>query len=329
MIIIDNDEKNDSSYICKKPNSSKNNISSYEYKIEDNNSSYICNPYDIDKNDTTKKDSNLNRKNQQNPYKIIINKPEENNKIIMRNKIINKFSNNNLNLEINDEIYPDELFNLDLFDEKKPNNQIKERNIISNNININHKPVLSDGVYINNLNIIGTNYLGSSSESNKGLQEKIKKLEFDLKQKKRFVTLEISSSESTMEIKSSYENINEISSNKYIYDNDLRDMTKKFIIKKSKLPNKVLISSFDKNKRHSSIALENYSNLKNQIISNKNKSTKNGMNALTKVNINKDNIQKEEISVKNENIQENDIIQSFNENPQSNLKNNQKKEDNQ
>ena len=124
-----------------------------------------------------------------------------------------------------------------------------------------------------------------------------------MEQKKKFVTLEISSSESTLEIDSSYENINEISNNKYIYDNDLRDMTKKFIIKKSKMPNKVLISSFDKNKRHSSIALENYSNLKNQIISNKNKSTKNGMNALTKVNINKDNIQKEEIS--------NDLMDKF------------------
>ena len=43
----------------------------------------------------------------------------------------------------------------------------------------------------------------------------------------------------------------------------------------------------------------------------------------------KDNIQKGENSLKNENIKENDIKQSIDENPQSNLEHNQKKEDNQ
>jgi len=65
-------------------------------------------------------------------------------------------------------------------------------NLISNNFNIN-RPVLSDGVYINYLNIIGTNYLLPSSKKNKNLQDKLKELE--LKQKKKFNSLEISSSE--------------------------------------------------------------------------------------------------------------------------------------
>ena len=296
---IHENEGDDSSYNYNSRNFNDNS----SYNFDPNNDNKSSNIYDKNNSKKCTRKRTLENNKPQNKFKIIINKPEEESDSIIKNEINNKLSNNNLNLVINDEIYPDELFNLELFDDKESKNLIKERNIISNNVNINHKSVLSDGIYIKNLNIIGTNYLGSSSEKNKGLQDKIKKLEFELKQKKKFVTLEISSSESTLEIDSSYENINEISNNKYIYDNDLRDMTKKFIIKKSKLPNKVLISSFDKNKRHSSIALENYSNLKNQIISNKNKSTKNGMNALTKVNINKDNIQKEEIS--------NDLMDKF------------------
>ena len=294
MIIIDNDEKNDSSNICKKPNSSKNNIISYEYKIEDNNSSYICNPYDIDKNDTTKKDSNLNRKNQQNPYKIIINKPEENNKIIMRNKIINKFSNNNLNLEINDEIYQDELFNIELFDDEKTKKKLKDKNIIENISNIN-RAVLSDGLYINNLNIIKANYLGSSSKKNKSLQDKIKELEFELKQKKKFNLLEISSSESTLEIGSSYENINEISNNKYISDNELRDMTKEFIIQKCKLSNNEINTDYG-NKIYSSYDTENNNYFQCQTFCDKTKNSKFANRILPKIEIKKEVSEEDQFS---------------------------------
>jgi hypothetical protein len=291
--ILEN-EGDDSSYNYNSRNFNDNS----SYNFDPNNDNKSSNIYDKNNSKKCTRKRTLENNKPQNKFKIIINKPEEESDSIIKNEINNKLSNNNLNLVINDEIYPDELFNLELFDDKESKNLIKERNIISNNVNINHKSVLSDGIYIKNLNIIGTNYLGSSSEKNKGLQDKIKKLEFELKQKKKFVTLEISSSESTLEIDSSYENINDISNNKYIYDNDLRDLTKKFIIKKCKQPNKELNSSFEKNKRHSSIALENYSNLKNQIISNKNKnkSTKNGMRILTKITSNKDNIQKEEIS---------------------------------
>jgi hypothetical protein len=110
-----------------------------------------------------------------------------------------------------------------------------------------------------------------------------------------------------MEIKSSYENINEISSNKYIYDNDLRDMTKKFIIKKSKPTNKIINTNFGKNKRSSSIDLEKDNNLNNQIKSNKNKSTRNGTNLLPKISLNEGGGQKEIIS----NNLINDFLQSI------------------
>jgi len=296
---VNNNSLYNSKFLKKEEDNSSNSIN------DNDNSSYNCYPYNDTKssniyvkNNSKKSTSKktLDKKKPQNTFKIIINKPEEENESIIKNEIIKKSSNNNLNLVINDEIYPDELFNLELFDDEKPKNILKERNIISNKININHRPVLSDGVYINNLNIIGTNYLGSSSEQNKSLQEKIKKLEFELKQKKKFVTLEISSSESTLKIDSSYENINEISSNKYIYDNDLRDMTKKFIIKKCKISNKELNSSFGKDKRHSSFVFEKHNNLNKQNISNKNKSTKDEIAILSKISFSKDNSQREEIS---------------------------------
>ena len=150
------------------------------------------------------------------------------------------------------------------------------------------------------MNIIGTNYLGSSSDKNKDLKEKIEKLEFELIEKKKFDTLEISSSESTMEIYSSYENINEISRNKYIYDYDLRDMTKHFIIKNSKFQNKPSNSSMGNNKSHSSFDNENSSNyLKNPIKSSINKSSKNNAKGvLSKISFKKDNNQKDKVSNK-------------------------------
>ena len=301
----DNKEEDDSSNNYKSPNHNDNN--SYHCKIYEDDCSYICNPYKnnknssiYDKNNSNKKitKKSLENKRPQNTFKIVINKPEEENDSIIKNESINKYSNCDLNLIINDEIYPGELFNIKLFDDEKPKKAI-ERSIISNNININ-KQILKDGVYINNLNIIGTNYLGSSSDKNKDLKEKIEKLEFELIEKKKFDTLEISSSESTMEIYSSYENINEISRNKYIYDYDLRDMTKHFIIKNSKFSNKPSNSSMGNNKSHSSFDNENSSNyLKNPIKSSINKSSKNNAKGvLSKISFKKDNNQKDKVSNK-------------------------------
>ena len=166
---IDNNEKDDNSYNNEAPNDNYNKSSN----IYDNNNS----------NKNIKKKS-LDKKKPQNAFKIIINKSEEENDSILKNEFINS----DLNLLINDEIYPGELFDLKLYDDEKPKNEkeTKERKIISKCININHSPIVNEGVYINNLNIIGANYLGSSSEKNK-VQEKIKKLEFELKQKKNSI----------------------------------------------------------------------------------------------------------------------------------------------
>ena len=91
-----------------------------------------------------------------------------------------------------------------------------------------------------------------------------------------------------MEINSSYENINEISNNKYIYDYDLRDMTKQYIIKKSKFPNKSINSIAGKNKSTTSFGYEDHNNyIKKQILLDKNKSSKNTKEVLTKISFKK------------------------------------------
>ena len=107
-----------------------------------------------------------------------------------------------------------------------------------------------------------------------------------MKQKNKFDILEISSTESTIEIDSSYENINEISNNKYLYDNDLRDMTKKFIIKKWKISKKQVNSISGKNKRRSSFDYENdYNNMKKKILADRDKSSKNVKGVLSKMSL--------------------------------------------
>lgn len=174
------------------------------------------------------KASDFFKKHQNNNYKIIINNPEEVENIIKDNDNSSKESQKMFNFNINDEIYPGEKFNLELvYDENKK--QINDnKKIVSNNININNRhEYLSEPVYINNLNIIGT--LCNGPEEKKNLEQKIKKLELELSKKKNFNKLEISSSESTLEINSSYENINVISNNQYITNNSLRNLTKEFI----------------------------------------------------------------------------------------------------
>ena len=270
-------ESDSSSYNSKKDRKEEDDSPYSSNSSNDNNSKSlkICN------SNKSKKKKLLDKNKSQHGFKIIINKPEEENDSIIKNESII----NDLNLVINNEIYPGELFDLELYDDEKPK-ETRERNIISNSININHSPIVKDGVYIKNLNIIGA----SSSEKNKGLQEKIKKLELELKQKRKFDILEISSSELTMEINSSYENINEISNNKYLNDYDLRDMTKQFIIKKSKLQNKPVKSISGKSKRRSSFDYEShYNKMKKQIISDKGKSNKYSKRDLSKISFKKDN----------------------------------------
>ena len=83
---------------------------------------------------------------------------------------------------------------------------------------------MPDNIYINNLNI---NYLGIPLEQKNNIPKK--------EEKNKFKYLTISSSESTLEINSSYENINVITSYKYISDNDLRIDTKNYLLERSKM----------------------------------------------------------------------------------------------
>ena len=190
-------------------------------------------------------------------YKIVINKPEEINfnKKISNNNIIQKIKTNNdinLDLEVNDEIYPGEIFELKLLDDEKCKKSIDNKNIILNNMNINNKTEkVSDSVYINNFNIIGKNYIGTITEDKKKLEEKIKLLELELQKIKKFNKLEISSSVSTLEISSSYENINEISDNTYIKDSGLRESTKQYIKNRNVISHKSLINTSLKSEKYS------------------------------------------------------------------------------
>lgn len=113
--------------------------------------------------------------------------------------------------EINDEIYPGEHSPIYLYDNGNSNDK--------KNHPIKNPKIVNDNIYINNLNIIGTNYLGGHAI----LEQKLK----------NFHNLEISL-ESSVEIKSTYENINEITNYQYIRDIKLKEETKEFLISKCK-----------------------------------------------------------------------------------------------
>jgi len=163
------------------------------------------------------------QQNEKSGYKIFVSKLEDSE--IIKNNIVNNNdcsksnnNNNNKNIEnlefsVNDEILPNENFNIKIYEDEK----IKEKEI-------NIKKVLPDNIYINNLNI---NYLGIPFEQKNNIPKK--------EEKNKFKYLTISSSESTLEINSSYENINVITSYKYISDNDLRIDTKNYLLERSKM----------------------------------------------------------------------------------------------
>jgi len=153
------------------------------------------------------------QQNEKSGYKIFVSKLEDNE--VKKN---NSECNNNNNIEnfefsVNDEILPNVNFNIKIYEDEK----IKEKEI-------NIKKILPDNIYINNLNI---NYLGIPLEQKNNIQKK--------EEKNKFKYLTISSSESTLEINSTYENINVITSYKYISDNDLRIDTKNYLLERSKM----------------------------------------------------------------------------------------------
>lgn len=115
------------------------------------------------------------------------------------------------------------------------NNNDKIINIknINNNIINNTKNEIasfcSEKIYIKNLNIIDNNYIEQILQKHENnLNERNKKPKSE---EKKFTCLEISSV-STMEINSSYENINKITNFSYISDDNLRKNTKNFLLEK-------------------------------------------------------------------------------------------------
>ena len=225
--------------------------SDYEDKKMSNAQNSSFSFYDKKKNEKKKfitsknKDSKLSsqQKNPEVRYKIsvsnsedkrdIINKNSENNNTNTNNNserpiYTNTDNNSNFDFAVNDEISPNENFSIKLYDNEKP--------VSNTNSNNNLQKILPDNIYINNLNI---NYLGSPSEKK---EENSKKIE------KKFHNLEISSQSTTLEINSSYENINEITLNKYISNIDFRKEAKEYLIEKSKQYDSKLNPSFEFNK---------------------------------------------------------------------------------
>ena len=170
------------------------------------------------------------KKNKKDIYKIFVSNYEDkehsqaNNsyqndskdKSFYNNKNINNKENNiqSIDMAVNDEILPEEDFNIQLYEDEKP----------KGNLN-NLQKIIPDNIYINNLNI---NYLGMVSEQKKDSSKK--------KEKKLFDNLSISSI-STLTFHSSYENIDEITSHKYISNYELRTETKNFLLEKCRIIN--------------------------------------------------------------------------------------------
>ena len=153
--------------------------------------------------------------------------------------------------EINDEIYPGENSPIFLYDNGNPNGK--------KNYSKNQK-ILKDNIYINNLNIIGTNYLGGNA-----IEQKLK----------NFHNLEISG-ESCVEIASIYENINQITNYQYMRDQKLKEETKAFLINKCKKEKKDYKEMFALSPRKKRIvhspSMDNKNFMKNRLAKLKEKS---------------------------------------------------------
>ena len=187
-------------------NSSKtsNNSISSEIQSPINNFNKKCN------NDS---DKNINIKNKF--FNSIIKNESNKIKDIKANNSFNKKSLE----DINEEIYLGEDFNIQLYNDSKIINSKKEI-----------KKFCPDKIYINNLNIFENNYLEQIFQNQKNnISEKTNKSKSEEKNN-YYKSLKISS-ESIMQIDSSYENINQLTNYNYISDDDLRQKTKKFLFK--------------------------------------------------------------------------------------------------
>ena len=151
-----------------------------------------------------------------------VNTFENNNK----EEIFDKFNKSH---SLNNEIYPGENFIDNIYENSslKGNINIQSKANINNN-NINN--FLSDNVYINNLNLIGTDYLENIINV-KG---------------KNFHDLEISF-QTDFNINSSYKNINQLTNYQFINDDKLKEETENFLINKCKIENLTSIIGLDTN----------------------------------------------------------------------------------
>ena len=123
--------------------------------------------------------------------------------------------------DINDELYPGEDSFIKEYKNEKPNKEIITKNNES-------QKIISDNVYINNYNIIKSPYFATYYNNNYNIHN------YDKNEIKKFISLKISSSISTINIKSSYENINNITKNSYILNEKLQLKTKNFLIEECK-----------------------------------------------------------------------------------------------
>ena len=178
--------------------------------------------------DNKNRENSISKKNKKDNCKSFVSKNEDNehkknNISFHQNSTIKNINNKNnnilkLDMTVNDEILPGETFNIQLYEDEKLKGKI-------NNI----QNILTDKIYINNVNI---NYLGKPLKQKKDVPKKTKK--------KIFNNLSVSSI-STLNINSSYENIDEITSHKYITNCELRTETKKFLLEKCRIINNTKI----------------------------------------------------------------------------------------
>ena len=126
--------------------------------------------------------------------------------------------------EINDEIYPGENFIIKTYENEKP------KNLIISNKEEPRKIISDNNVYINNYNIIKTPCYKAYYNNNYNIHNQ----NVEFKNNRNFENLKISSSISTLEINSSYENINTITNHRYISNNELKKKTKLFLLEECK-----------------------------------------------------------------------------------------------
>ena len=147
---------------------------------------------------------------------------------IKENTIQNNFKEKNMkfkDLDINDEIYPGEDFTINTYESENSHNfKYTKKKDYAN--------IISDKVYINNFNIIKSPIFETYYNNNYNLQN------LDKNEKKIFNNLEISSTTSTLEINSTYENLNSITNNRYASNGELQKKTKIFLIEECNLTNK-------------------------------------------------------------------------------------------